>query len=192
MTNQFSTQLDEHIAVMELVHALAPTVEMVGQRWLDALQNGGKILLMGNGGSAADAQHIAAELVGRYLCERKALPAIALTTDTSILTAVGNDYGYEAVFSRQVEALANPQDIVIAYSTSGNSANACAAMEVARARGCYTMALTGDSGGKLKALVDACICVPSSSTPRIQEAHAFIGHMLCAVVDSAFNSASNL
>ncbi|MGH1486211.1 MAG: D-sedoheptulose-7-phosphate isomerase [Cellvibrionaceae bacterium] len=186
MSSQFSVELDDHIAVMEMVHELAPLVDTVGQRWLDALENGGKILLMGNGGSAADAQHIAAELVGRYLCERKGLPAIALTTDTSILTAVGNDYGYDAVFSRQVEALANPEDIIVVYSTSGNSGNACAAVETAREIGCYTVALTGESGGQLKDLVDTCICVPSSSTPRIQEAHAFIGHMLCAHVDASF------
>jgi len=186
MINQFSAQLDEHISVMKAVHELAPIIEAVGQRWLHALQNGGKILLMGNGGSAADAQHIAAELVGRYLCERRGLPAIALTTDTSILTAVGNDYGYDAVFSRQIEALANPEDIIVAYSTSGNSANICTAIEAARDIGCYTVALTGESGGKLKSLANACICVPSSSTPRIQEAHAFLGHMLCAYVDSSF------
>jgi D-sedoheptulose 7-phosphate isomerase len=186
MINQFSAQLDEHISVMKAVHELAPIIEEVGQRWLHALQNGGKVLLMGNGGSAADAQHIAAELVGRYLCERKGLPAIALTTDTSILTAVGNDYGYDAIFSRQVEALANPEDIIVAYSTSGNSANICTAVEAAREIGCYTVALTGGSGGKLKSLVNDCICVPSSSTPRIQEAHAFLGHMLCAYVDSSF------
>lgn len=186
MINQFSAQLDEHISVMKAVHELAPIIEAVGQRWLHALQNGGKILLMGNGGSAADAQHIAAELVGRYLCERRGLPAIALTTDTSILTAVGNDYGYDAVFSRQIEALANPEDIIVAYSTSGNSANICTAIEAARDIGCYTVALTGESGGKLKSLANTCICVPSSSTPRIQEAHAFLGHMLCAYVDSSF------
>lgn len=186
MINQFPAQLDEHISVMKAVHELAPIIEAVGQRWLSALQNGGKVLLMGNGGSAADAQHIAAELVGRYLCERRGLPAIALTTDTSILTAVGNDYGYDAVFSRQVEALANPEDIIVAYSTSGNSANICTALEAARDIGCYTVALTGESGGKLKSLANACICVPSSSTPRIQEAHAFLGHMLCAYVDSSF------
>jgi D-sedoheptulose 7-phosphate isomerase len=186
MTFQFSAQLDEHISVMEMVHELAPLVEQVGERWLNALQNGGKVLLMGNGGSAADAQHIAAELVGRYLCERKGLPAIALTTDTSILTAVGNDYGYNAVFSRQIEALAQPQDIVVAYSTSGNSSNACEAITKAKDIGCYTVALTGESGGELKNLVDTCICVPSPSTPRIQEAHAFIGHMLCAYVDASF------
>jgi D-sedoheptulose 7-phosphate isomerase len=187
MTNQFSAQLDEHISVMKAVHELAPIIETVGQRWLHALQNGGKVLLMGNGGSAADAQHIAAELVGRYLCERRGLPAIALTTDTSIITAVGNDYGYDAIFSRQVEALANPEDIIVAYSTSGNSANTCTAIEVAREIGCYTVALTGESGGKLNSLANDCLCVPSSSTPRIQEAHAFLGHMLCAYVDSSFD-----
>lgn len=186
MADSYIDQLDEHIHVMDMARELAPMVEQVGQRWTNALASGGKILLMGNGGSAADAQHIAAELVGRYLCERKALPSIALTTDTSILTAVGNDYGYDAVFSRQVEALAQPQDIVVGYSTSGNSANVCAAMKAAKHIGCYTVALTGDSGGKLAGLVDSCIRVPSSSTPRIQEVHAFIGHMLCAMVDAGF------
>ncbi|EGG94344.1 Phosphoheptose isomerase 1 [gamma proteobacterium IMCC1989] len=186
MKENYLSQLDEHIAVMNMSRSLADQVAKVGQRWIDALKSGGKILLMGNGGSAADAQHIAAELVGRYLVERKGLPSIALTTDTSILTAVGNDYGYEAIFSRQVEALARPQDIVVGYSTSGNSANVCAAMSVAREIGCYTVALTGESGGKLLALVDDCIRVPSPSTPRIQEVHAFVGHMLCAMVDDAF------
>lgn len=179
-------QLDEHIQVMESARGLAPEIESLGQRWVDALNNGGKILLMGNGGSAADSQHIAAELVGRYLCEREGLPAIALTTDTSILTAVGNDYGFDTVFSRQVEALAQPQDVVVGYSTSGNSGNVCAAMDVARKKGCYTAALTGASGGKLLDMVDSCIRVPSSSTPRIQEVHAFVGHMLCAIVDQSF------
>ena len=189
MTDSYLEQLDEHIAVMTLLAKLAPTIEAVGQRWINALNNGGKVLLMGNGGSAADAQHIAAELVGRYLCERKGLPAIALTTDTSILTAVGNDYGYDTVFSRQVDALALPQDVVVGYSTSGNSHNVCAAMKAAANIGCDTVALTGESGGKLLDLVGHCICVPSSSTPRIQEAHAFIGHMLCAMVDATFVSA---
>jgi D-sedoheptulose 7-phosphate isomerase len=186
MAHSYIEQLDEHIAVMDMARELAPMVESVGQRWVDALASGGKILLMGNGGSAADAQHIAAELVGRYLCERKGLPSIALTTDTSILTAVGNDYGYDAVFSRQVEALAQPQDVVVGYSTSGNSTNVCAAIQAAKDVGCYTVALTGESGGQLLNTVDACIRVPSSSTPRIQEVHAFVGHMLCAIVDASF------
>ncbi len=188
MAQSFIDQLDDHIQVMQLSKALAPLVEQVGQQWVSALRSGGKILLMGNGGSAADAQHIAAELVGRYLCERKGLPSIALTTDTSILTAVGNDYGYDTIFARQVEALAQPNDVVVGYSTSGNSANVCEAMKVANSLGCYTVALTGDSGGKLVDMVDACIRVPSPFTPRIQEAHAFIGHMLCAIVDGAFDA----
>lgn len=186
MINDYIKQLDEHIDVMNMSRALATQVADVGQRWVNALENGGKILLMGNGGSAADAQHIAAELVGRYLSERKGLPSIALTTDTSILTAVGNDYGYDAVFSRQVEALAQPHDVVVGYSTSGNSANVCAAMIAAKDIGCYTVALTGESGGKLVGLVDNCIRVPSAFTPRIQEVHAFVGHMLCAIVDDTF------
>jgi D-sedoheptulose 7-phosphate isomerase len=186
MSHSYIDQLDEHIEVMNMSRALADQVADVGQRWVDALTTGGKILLLGNGGSAADAQHIAAELVGRYLCERKGLAAIALTTDTSILTAVGNDYGFDSVFSRQIEALAQPQDVVVAYSTSGNSRNVCAAITAARQIGCYTVALTGESGGQLANSVDSCIRVPSSCTPRIQEVHAFIGHMLCAIVDHSF------
>ncbi len=187
MPNPYNEQLDEHIQVMQLCHDLAPKIQTIGQKWVDCLKNGGKILLMGNGGSAADSQHIAAELVGRYLCERKGLPAIALTTDTSIITAVGNDYGYENIFTRQIESLANANDIVIGYSTSGNSANVCSAMKLANEMNCYTVALTGESGGALLNIVNECICIPSQSTPRIQEAHAFIGHMLCAFVDDAFN-----
>ncbi|MGS2717387.1 D-sedoheptulose 7-phosphate isomerase [Eionea flava] len=188
MKENYLSQLDQHIEVMNFSRALADQVAVVGQQWVDALEQGGKILLMGNGGSAADAQHIAAELVGRYLSERKGLASIALTTDTSILTAVGNDYGYDHVFSRQVEALAKPQDVVVGYSTSGNSANVCLAMTAARKMGCRTVALTGDSGGQLLSLVDECICVPSPFTPRIQEVHAFIGHMLCAIVDESFST----
>lgn len=188
MFKPYNEQLDEHLEVMRLCHDLAVQIEAVGQKWIDCLENDGKILLMGNGGSAADSQHIAAELVGRYLCERKGLPAIALTTDTSILTAVGNDYGYENIFSRQIESLAKTNDIVVGYSTSGNSENICNAMKLAKEKNCYTIALTGESGGSLLDLVDECICIPSKSTPRIQEAHAFIGHMLCAFVDKIFDN----
>ena len=186
----YLSQLNEHIEVMNMARELTPTVSSAGQKWLDSLNNGGKILLMGNGGSAADAQHIAAELVGRYLNERRALPAIALTTDTSILTAVGNDYGFESIFSRQLEALAQPNDVVVGYSTSGKSQNICEAMKVAQAKGCYTLALTGQTGGALAKLVDSCIAVPSTCTPRIQEVHSFIGHMLCAFVDAGVNRES--
>lgn len=183
MTSSFTTQLNDHIAVMELLHTLEPQVEAVGKLWLDCLNQGNKILLMGNGGSAADAQHIAAELVGRFVCERKGLAAIALTTDTSILTSVGNDYGFDYVFSRQVEGLANKGDIIFAYSTSGTSKNVINAIDTAKEIGCKTIVLTGDSGGKLRDISDHCLCVPSNYTPRIQEAHAFIGHMLCDYVD---------
>ena len=187
MSVDYLDELEAHSAVMEQLRQWQPQIEAAAQVWINALQKGGKILLMGNGGSAADAQHIAAELVGRYLCERKGLPAIALTTDTSILTAVGNDYGYDAVFARQIEALAQPHDVVVGYSTSGNSGNVCNAITAAKRIGCQTQALTGESGGQLRELADTCLCIPSSETPRIQEAHAFIGHMLCAYVDVAFN-----
>ena len=183
MKNSFIEQLDEHIYVMNLIRELEPQLERVGARWTSSLKEGRKVLLMGNGGSAADSQHIAAELVGRYMTERKGLAAIALTTDTSIITAVGNDYGYEAIFTRQIEALATEGDVVVGYSTSGNSQNICLAMELARQKGCYTVGLTGKLGGDLSSIVDECLCIPSDSTPRIQEAHAFVGHMLCSIVD---------
>jgi len=186
VSSSFSEQLNDHIAVMELLHSLAPQVNTVGELWLDCLKKGGKVLLMGNGGSAADAQHIAAELVGRFVTERKGLAAMALTTDTSILTSVGNDYGFDFVFSRQIEGLANPEDIVFAYSTSGNSKNVIKAMQTAKEIGCKSIILTGKSGGQLRNMADHCICVPSDSTARIQEAHAFIGHMLCHYVDDKF------
>ena len=188
MNNSFVDQLEEHIHVMGLMRDLESQINKVGQQWIDSLENGGKVLLMGNGGSAADAQHIAAELVGRYMTERKGLAANALTTDTSIITAVGNDYGYDAIFRRQIEALAKPEDTVVGYSTSGNSQNVLLAMAAAREIGCYTVGLTGGNGGKLTDAVDECICVPSPSTPRIQEAHAFIGHLLCSIVDEKLSS----
>jgi len=149
-------------------------------------QKGGKLLLMGNGGSAGDAQHIAAELVGRYKRERKAVAAIALTVDTSILTAVGNDYGYECVFSRQVEALAGKNDVVMGISTSGNSANVIRALEAAKSIGATTVALLGNEGGKIKNQVDAALVVPSSDTARIQEVHITVGHIICEILDQEF------
>lgn len=182
----YSAELNEHISVMEALYEMEPIIEEAGSKLVSCLQAGGKVLLLGNGGSAADAQHISAEIVGRYKTERKGLPAIALTTDTSILTAVSNDYGFESVFSRQVEALANKGDIVIVYSTSGNSANVLKAVEAAKDKEAYVIAMAGETGGKLKAVVDLCLCVPSTNTPRIQEAHAFIGHRMCAQVDAGF------
>ena len=150
-------------------------------------QNGGKLLLMGNGGSAGDAQHIAAEFIGRYKKERRPVAAIALTVDSSILTCVGNDYGFDSVFSRQVEGLAKKEDVVIAISTSGNSENVIRGVEKAREIGAQTIGLLGKQGGKLKDKVDLAIVVPSNNTARIQEAHITIGHIICEILDEEFD-----
>jgi D-sedoheptulose 7-phosphate isomerase len=149
----------------------------------DTLAHGNKVLLCGNGGSAADAQHIAAELTGRYKSERRGLPAIALTTDTSALTAIGNDYGYKRVFDRQVEALANKGDLLIGISTSGNSKNVNNALKVAKELGCRTIGLSGRDGGGMNNTCDVNVIVPSDDTPRIQEMHILIGHIMCQAVD---------
>jgi len=151
----------------------------------DTLAHGNKVLLCGNGGSAADAQHIAAELTGRYKTERRGLPGIALTTDTSALTAIGNDFGYDKVFERQVEALANKGDLLIGISTSGNSANVINALQKAKHMGCRTIGLSGCGGGEMNSLCDINIVVPSDDTPRIQEMHILIGHIMCQSVDDA-------
>jgi D-sedoheptulose 7-phosphate isomerase len=150
------------------------------------LRAGGKLIAFGNGGSASDAQHMVAELVGRYAVKRQALAAIALTTNTSSLTAIANDFGFEEIFARQLEALGQPQDLVFAISTSGNSSNVLRGLETAKALGLKKIGLTGNNGGKLRDLVDVCIIVPSRSTPRIQEAHALIIHILCGIVENAF------
>jgi len=149
----------------------------------DCLSAGGKLLLMGNGGSAADSQHIAAELIGRFKKERKAIPALALTVDSSSLTALGNDYGFEFIFSRQIEALANPNDAVIGISTSGNSKNIIRALNLAREIGAKTIGLMGNNGGKMKDCVDIGIIVPSNDTARIQEVHITIGHIICEIIE---------
>ncbi|WP_372619305.1 D-sedoheptulose 7-phosphate isomerase [Falsiroseomonas sp.] len=165
--------------------ALCATVEGVATLVADRLRQGRKLLLCGNGGSAADAQHWAGELVSRFHYDRPGLPAIALTTDSSILTAIGNDYGYDRVFSRQVEALGMAGDVLFAISTSGNSRNVIAALEAARARGIATVGFTGRSGGAMAALCDHCVRVPSDSTPSIQEGHEVLGHAICAMVEAA-------
>jgi len=152
---------------------------------LAAYRNQRKILIAGNGGSAADAQHFAGELVSRFYFDRPALAAIALTTDTSILTAIGNDYGYGDVFSRQVQALGQAGDVFIAISTSGNSPNILKAIEAAKLLGLVVIGLTGRSGGKMKAMCDVCLCAPSDSTPRIQECHLLIEHSLCACIEES-------
>ncbi|MEK9627959.1 MAG: D-sedoheptulose 7-phosphate isomerase [Nitrospinota bacterium] len=150
------------------------------------LESGGKLLLMGNGGSAGDAQHIAAELIGRFKKERKAMPAIALTVDTSSLTALGNDYGFETIFERQVEALATENDAVIGISTSGNSENVVRAIKKANALGAFTIGLLGNDGGKLKELVNLPIIIPSNDTARIQEVHITIGHIICEIIEEDY------
>lgn len=168
---------------LDCAEQLPGAIEQAFDLMWGALAGGGKILLCGNGGSAADAQHIAAELVGRFDRPRLAAAALALTTDTSILTAVGNDLGFEEIFARQVEALGSPGDCLIGISTSGESLNVQRAMERARSRGVSTVGLLGMGGGSLKSLSDAVVVVPSESVPRIQEAHITIGHIWCDLID---------
>jgi len=179
--------MEESIAVKaELVRCESEKVAEAATLIVTRLRAGGKLIAFGNGGSAADAQHIAAEFVGRYRVERQALAAIALNTDSSALTAIGNDYGFKEIFARQMEAIAKPGDVALAISTSGNSPNVVRALESARKLGLATIGLSGKSGGKMAALVDICLCVPSDSTPRIQEAHALIIHILSGIVENAF------
>lgn len=176
----------ESVSVKEALardKALIHAIVQVAGRIVDCLRGGGKVLLFGNGGSAADAQHIAAELVGRFWRERPGLPAVALTVDTSALTAIGNDYGFEAVFARQLDVLGKRGDIAVAISTSGNSPNVLRAVQAARKKGLVIVGLTGKSGGKLRSLVDYCIRVPSEEMPRIQEAHILVGHVVCEIVE---------
>ncbi len=161
-------------------------LERIGALIVERLHAGNKLILFGNGGSAADAQHIAAELVGRYRAERRALAAIALAANMPILTAVGNDYGFEEIFARQISALGKRGDVALAISTSGNSGNVVRGLETARELGLHTIGLSGRSGGKIHTLTDLCVCVPSDTTPRIQEAHILIGHILCGIVEQAF------
>jgi D-sedoheptulose 7-phosphate isomerase len=175
----FGKAIEEHLEVVRQVAAQQSLLEAIARSMSTALLAGGKILWCGNGGSAADSQHLAAEIVGRFRRERRGLPSVALTVDTSVLTAVGNDYGYEQVFSRQVEALGNPGDVLVGISTSGNSGNVVRAMELARAQGLVTVAFTGAGGGKMASLADHLFAVPARDTARIQEAHILAGHMLC-------------
>lgn len=175
--------IGEHQDVVEGLKTLENEIYMFSKKINMTLASSHKILLMGNGGSAADCQHIAAEIVGRYKKERKGLAAIALTTDTSILTSVGNDYSFEYIFARQIEALGVKGDLVTAISTSGNSKNIIKALEKAGEIGCDTVGLLGRGGGKIKNLVNLPIIVPSDNTPRIQESHILIGHIVCELTD---------
>jgi D-sedoheptulose 7-phosphate isomerase len=178
--------LKEHLSVMSQLESLFPAIEQAANAITRSIERGGKILLMGNGGSAADAQHLAAELVGRFKAERVALPAIALTTDSSILTSVSNDYGYAHVFARQLEAFCQKGDVVIAISTSGSSPNIIKGIETAKKRGAFTIGLTGARGNTFAHLVDLSFVIPSENVARIQEAHIFMGHIICELVDEKF------
>lgn len=170
----------------KVIATLVPQIEEGCSILTTVVSLGAKVLLAGNGGSAADAQHIAAELTGRFVKERKALPAIALTVDTSALTAISNDYGYDRVFARQIEALARPEDLFIAISTSGSSPNIINALHTAKALGCKTIGLSGRDGGLMNELCDLNIVIPETNTASIQEMHILIGHIFCKAVDQLF------
>jgi len=187
MQDHILQQMFEARRVMEAMAAdarLQAELRGAAARCIDSLKNRGKLLLAGNGGSAADAQHIAGELVSRFAFDRPGLPAIALTTDTSILTAIGNDYGYEKLFERQVQAHGQPGDVFIGYSTSGRSPNILRAFEAARELGLCTIGLTGNRGGPMRGLSDFLLEVPSADTPKIQEGHLVLGHILCGLIEN--------
>ncbi len=183
--NTFISELEQHKAMMERLADCSGAIEAAAELLIKTLKQGGKILLCGNGGSAADCQHIAAELVVQYQKKRKALAAIALTTDSSILTAHSNDFGFDTVYSRQIEAIANEKDCLVAVSTSGNSKNILNAVEAARLKGMAVIGLTGRDGGEMSELITHSVIVPSNVTARIQEAHILIGHWWCGVIEEA-------
>lgn len=178
-------RFEEHLAVANAVMQsdILQQIERIAAAIKQALANGNKVLFCGNGGSAADSQHLAAEFVGRFQKERQGFPAIALTVDTSILTAVGNDYGFDRVFARQVEALGQAGDVLVGISTSGNSSNVVQAIELAQVKGMYCVGMTAAGGGKMAQICDECIAVPAQVTARAQEMHILIGHILCELVD---------
>jgi len=185
-TNILRANIESSIEVHNrLISACLPALTAAADALVAAYRTGHKALFFGNGGSAGDSQHLAAEFVGRYLRQRRPLPALALNANSSAVTAIGNDYGYDEVFARQLEALANPGDVAVAISTSGNSPNVIQAVVCARRLGLYTIGLTGASGGRLGELVDSLIAVPSDQTPRIQECHILAGHALCDAVEYA-------
>jgi D-sedoheptulose 7-phosphate isomerase len=178
--------LDGHLATLKRLEECRVTLAAIAQAWVDALKNGKKVLFFGNGGSAADAQHLAAELCVRYRLNRRALAGLALTTDTSVLTAHSNDYGFETVFARQVEALAQPGDVVVGISTSGTSRNVVAGLKAARDVGCVVVSFTAENGADCAALAHHAYCVPTPVTAYAQECHLLAGHVLCEYVEAAF------
>ena len=182
-------EFSEHLkASRKTMESIGKPIEIAAKLCIDSLKNSKKILIFGNGGSAADAQHIAAELVGRYKTERKGLSAIALTTDTSAITSIANDYGYLHVFDRQIEALANKGDVVIGISTGGASTNVISALSLANNLGCKTIGFSGRDGGEFNTLCDVNLIAIAEDTPRIQEMHILIGHTLCHLIEQAFSS----
>jgi len=186
MKATIQNNLNDHLDAFNKMSNLIELIEKTAKLIIDAFKDGHKVIIFGNGGSAADAQHFAAELTGRYLKERQGLPALALSTNTSSVTAIGNDYGYEQVFSRQLEALANDGDIVIGISTSGNSQNVIEALHTASKLNCKTVGITGGKGGKMNPCCDINLIAPSDHTPRIQEMHILIIHTLCNLIEDAF------
>lgn len=186
MSDRITHHIEQHITTIQLLAESSHLIETIVQSITLCLRQNGKILWMGNGGSAADCQHMAAEFVGRFQLERKGLASIALTTDTSILTSVGNDYGFEKIFSRQIESLCNNNDIVIGISTSGNSTNIIEGFKQAKKIGAHTIGFTGNDGGLIATQAHSCIIVPSNNTARIQEAHILIGHIICACIESDY------
>lgn len=187
MKSFITSELDKTLSVIGAIRAdaqLHEQMQVVVEKMVASLRAEGKLLVAGNGGSAADAQHLAGEFVSRFNYDRPGLPAIALTTDTSILTAIGNDYGYERLFERQVQALGRKGDVFLGISTSGNSPNVVAALRQARAMGIYTVGMTGQSGGAMKDLCDVCLRMPSPETPKVQEGHITIGHIICGLVEA--------
>jgi len=186
MKQYIKEQIKASIETKQFIYSnqeLLDTIVAVAQKCVAVYKSGNKTLLAGNGGSAADAQHIAAELVGRYGFDRPSLPSLALTTDTSNLTAIGNDYGYEHIFSRQLEGMGVANDLFIGISTSGNSKNILNAIKSAKAKSIFTVALVGRDGGEMARIADLCIIIPSNDTPRIQESHILIGHILCDIIE---------
>lgn len=184
MKQQINNLFDEHIHVAKNTqNTLAPYIDDACEKINKCIKNGYKVLLFGNGGSAADAQHIAAEFTGRFVKERRSLPAIALTTDTSAITAIANDYGFDRIFERQVEGLANKGDLLIGISTSGNSNNVIKALRLGKELGCTCIGLSGNDGGLMNSICDLNIVIPSSVTARIQEMHILIGHIICEAID---------
>jgi len=189
MQSNIKHEFSEHLKVSKkTMESIGKPIEIAAKLCIDSLKNGNKILIFGNGGSAADAQHIAAEIVGRYKTERKGLSAIALTTDTSILTSISNDYGYSYMFKRQVEALANDGDVLIGISTGGTSANVVSALKIAKKLGCQSIGFSGRDGGEFNSVCDVNLKAIAEDTPRIQEMHILFGHTLCHLIELKFSA----